>query len=92
MSYILSAALDDLQLGISDLNWVVGVNSFEPVEAVPKLGNIVKEVHFDDLLDRGDIGVLVEHLWMAFRVLGRDLGGIRRVLDGSIEICRGRRG
>ncbi|KAM1406507.1 hypothetical protein ACFXTH_001172 [Malus domestica] len=92
MSYILSAFLDDLQLGISDLNRVVGVNRFEPVEAVPKLGNIGKEVPFDDLLDRGDIGVLVKDLGMAFRVLGRDLGGIRKVLDGSIGICRGQMG
>ncbi|KAM1406509.1 hypothetical protein ACFXTH_001174 [Malus domestica] len=92
MSYLLSTTLDDLQLSISDLNQVTGLDHFESVEEVLRLGNIGNELPFDDLLDCGDIGVLIERVGMAFMVLGHDLGGIRRVLDGSIEICRGRTG
>lgn len=54
------AALLDLELGVADEDGVAGADGLQPVEAVAELGDVGEEVALDDILDGGDVRVLIE--------------------------------
>lgn len=69
-------ALEDLELGVANDDGIAGAGGLEPVEAVAELGDVGEEITLDDLLDRGDISVLVED----------DDAALPRVLCGGVDI------
>ena len=58
------AAFKDLQLGLANDHGVAGFDGFEPVEAVAELGDVGEVVALDDLLQRLNVRVLVQHRWV----------------------------
>lgn len=91
--YLSATALHDLQLGVSDLDRVAGLDRLEPVEPVPELRDVWEEVPLDDLLDRRHIAVLVEDLVvLAPKVSGGARIGIWIALGGIIGNYGWRRG
>lgn len=69
-------ALKYLELNIANDDGIAGAGGLEPVEAVAELGDVGKEVTLNDLLDRGDICVLVEDVDAA----------LPRVMRGGVGI------
>uniref|UniRef100_A0A7C8ZC15 Uncharacterized protein n=1 Tax=Opuntia streptacantha TaxID=393608 RepID=A0A7C8ZC15_OPUST len=64
-----TAALHNLELGISDLNRIATPHGLKPIKAITELRNVGEEVALDDFLNGGDIGILVEDNWASFRGL-----------------------
>ena len=58
------AAFEDLQLGLANDDGVAGFDGFEPIEAVAELGDVGEVVALDDLLQRLNVRVLVQHRWV----------------------------
>lgn len=54
-----AAALEDLELSVTDENGIMATNCLQPIEAIAQLGDVGEKVSLDDLLNGGHIRVFV---------------------------------